>query len=161
VPIERDQIEMIQHIVCAVRGGSESRETATSAMDLALKAGARLTFFHVVDPGCLDCGDIARSSAAYREFVEEAESMLDTLRRQAQRRGVTQVDLILREGDTRQELRRLAVETDAELMVLGHPNPESERSVFSEDEFDQFLAELDFGGDLHTIQANVPQDDAA
>jgi nucleotide-binding universal stress UspA family protein len=158
--IERNQFEMIHHIVCAVRGGAESRETATSAMDLALKAGARLTFFHVVDPGCLDCGDIARTSAAYREFVEEAESTLDTLRTQAQQRGVTQVDLILREGDTRQELRRLAVETDAELMVLGYPNPDSGNSVFSQDEFDQFLAELDFGGDLRTIQANLAEDEA-
>jgi nucleotide-binding universal stress UspA family protein len=151
---------MIQHIVCAVRGGSESRQTVTSAVKLALEADAKLTFFHVVDPGCLDCGDIARSSAAYREFLEKAESTLHSLRKEAQAGGVSHVDLILREGDTRQELRRLAAETDAELMVLGHPSPDPERNVFSQNEFHQFLAELDFGGDLRTIQVKSPQDDA-
>ena len=142
---------MIQHIVCAVRGGQESRETANSAIALAFKAKAKLTFFHVVDPGCLGCGEIARSSAAYREFVEKAKSAMHTLGTEARQRGVTHVDLILREGDTRQELRQLAVETDAELMVLGHPTPDSERSVFGEEEFHHFLAELDFGGDLRTV----------
>ena len=147
---------MIQHIVCAVRGGRESQETANSAVELALRTGARLTFFHVIDPGCLDCGEIARSSAAYREYLEKTESAMHTLRTEARQRGLTHVDSSLREGDTRQELRRLAVETDAELLVLGHPSPDSERSVFSESEFHQFLAELDFGGDLHTIQVRLP-----
>jgi nucleotide-binding universal stress UspA family protein len=149
--IERNQSAMIQHIICAVRGGPESQVTANNATDLALKAEAKLTFFHIVDPGCLDCGDIARSSAAYREYLEKAESAMHILRAQAQQRGVTHVDLILREGDTRQELCQLAVETDAELMVLGHPSSDSERSVFSQHEFHEFLAELDFGGDLRTV----------
>jgi nucleotide-binding universal stress UspA family protein len=154
--IERNQSGMIQHIICAVRGGPESQETANSAMDLALKAEAKLTFFHVVDPGCLDCGEIARSSAAYREYLEKAESAMHILRTQARQRGVTHVDLILREGNTREELRKLAVETDAELMVLGHPSSDSERSVFTQEEFHEFLAELDFGGDLRTIQVRSP-----
>jgi nucleotide-binding universal stress UspA family protein len=149
--------ETIQHIICAVRGGAESQETASSAMDLALKAEARLTFFHVVDPSCLDCDDIARSSAAYREYVEKAESAMHALSTQARERGVAHVAFVLREGDTRQKLRHLAVETDAELLVFGHPSPDSERSVFSPDEFHQFLAELDFGGDLRTIQVRLPQ----
>jgi nucleotide-binding universal stress UspA family protein len=152
---------LIQHVVCAVRGGPESQETASSAMDLALKAGAKLTFFHVVDPGCLDCGDIARTSAAYREYMEKAESAMRALRTQAQQRGVAHVDFVLRKGDTRQELRQLAIETDAELLIFGHPDPDSERNVFSPDEFHQFLAELDFGGDLRTIQVRLPQENGA
>ena len=60
---------MIRHIICAVRGGLASQATADRAIDLASEAGAKLTFLHVVDPGCLDCGDVAMTSAAYREFV--------------------------------------------------------------------------------------------
>lgn len=145
----------IQHIICAVRGGPESQETANSAMDLALEAEAGLTFFHIVDSGCLDCGDIAKTSAAYREYLEQAESALEALCTQARQRGVTHVDFVLREGDTRQELRQLVVETNAELLLLGHPSPKSKHSVFGQDEFHQFLAELDFGGELRTIQVTT------
>jgi nucleotide-binding universal stress UspA family protein len=147
---------VIQHIVCAVRGGAESHETADHAIELALGTRAKLTFFHVIDLACLDCGDIPRSSAAYREFLEQAESAMRALSTEAERRGVTHVGFVVREGDTRQELGHLAVETDAELMVLGHPRWDAERSVFTQDEFRQFLAELDFGGELRTVQVGVP-----
>jgi nucleotide-binding universal stress UspA family protein len=149
----------IEHIICAVRGGPASQETANSAIGLARDLGARLTFFHVVDPGCLDCGDLASSSAAYREYVEQAESMLYTLTARAQDRGVTQVDAMLREGNTRQELRNLAVGTDAEFLVLGYPRLDSDRSLFSPEEYSQFLAELDFGGELRTIQVKALEHD--
>jgi nucleotide-binding universal stress UspA family protein len=128
-------------------------------MDLALKAQARLTFLHVVDPGCLDCDEVTKSTAAYREYMEKAEAAMLALCAQARQRGVIRVNFVLREGDTRRELRQVAVETDAELMVLGHPGLDSEHSIFGESEFHQFLAELDFGGDLRTIQVRLPQDD--
>jgi nucleotide-binding universal stress UspA family protein len=153
--------DKIQNIICAVRGGPESQDTADSAIELAVETHAKLTFFHVVDPGCLDCGDIARSSAAFRQFLEKAESTLRTLQRRARQRGVAHTDAVLREGDIRQELRRLAAETDALLMFLGHPRPGSDRSVFGQDEFHQFLAELDFGGDLRTIQVGPVADTEA
>ena len=143
---------MIRHIICAVRGGLASQATADRAIDLASEAGAKLTFLHVVDPGCLDCGDVAMTSAAYREFVAKAESTLHTLSDHAHRRGVDEVDLILQEGDTRQRLRQMAVETDAELMVLGQPRLGTARSVFTRKEFHEFLAELDLGGDLRTVR---------
>jgi nucleotide-binding universal stress UspA family protein len=138
-----------------VRGGTESQETANSAMDLALEAKAKLTFFHVVDPGCLDCGRVAKSSAAYREYVEKAESTIRTLCTQARQHGVTHVDSILREGDILQELRQLVVETEADLLVLGHPRQDSDHNIFGFDEFHQFIAELDFGGELRTVQVKL------
>lgn len=153
--------DKIQNIICAVRGGQESQDTADSAIELAMQTHSRLTFFHVVDAGCLDCGDIARSSAAFRQYLEKAESALQVLQTRARQRGVVQADLMLREGDVRQELRRLAVDTDAQLMLLGHPKPESDRNVFSEEEFHRFLAELDFGGDLRTIQVRSVADNEA
>lgn len=143
---------MIQHVVCAVRGGIASQETVNSAIELALKAEAKLTFVHVIDPNCLDCGEISASSAAYREYVEKAESALCARCAQARERGVTQAEFLLREGDIRNELRRLAVETDAELLILGEPQPDSDQNMFAPEEFHRFVAELDFGGDLRTIR---------
>ena len=148
---------VIQHIICAVRGGAESLQTAKRAVSLALQTDARLTFFHVVDRGCLDCGQVASSSAAYHGYVEQAESAMRTLGAQARERGIIHGDAVLREGETRQELRRLAIETDAELLALGRPRPESGRSVFSSEEFHEFLAELDIGGNLRTITVTCPR----
>jgi nucleotide-binding universal stress UspA family protein len=153
------QLGMIQQIVCAVRGGPESQETVDSATDLALRAEARLTFFHVIDLACLDCDDTASSAAAYRKCVKKAKSAMRNLCAQARQRGVAHVDFVLWQGDTRQELRQFALETDAELMVLGHPSLDSEHNVFGQDEFHEFLAELDFGGKLRTIQVRLPPDD--
>ena len=150
----------VAHVVCALRGGVESKETASGAIELARKARARLTLVHIVDPGCIDCGDLARTSAAYRQYLEDAESNLQTLARQARHSGVPEVEIQLREGDTRRELRQLAVETDAELLVLGHPGADPERNLFGSDEFHQFIAELDFGGDLRTVQVRPKLDKA-
>lgn len=143
---------IVQHIACAVRGGTDSQDTVRSAIKQARDADACLTFFHVLDPACLGCADLAKSSAAYREYVESARAFLEALRLEAEEGGVDRVDIVLRDGDTRVELRRFSVETDADLLVMGHPGPESGRSLFGEGEFQQFLAELDFGGDLCTVE---------
>jgi nucleotide-binding universal stress UspA family protein len=150
----------VTHVVCALRGGAESKETASCAIELARGARARLTLVHIIDPGCIDCGDLARTSAAYRQYVEDAESNLQTLARQARQTGVPEVAIQLREGNTRRELRQLAVETDAELLVLGHPGTDPQRNLFGVDEFHQFIAELDFGGDLRTVQVRPKPDTA-
>ena len=50
----------------------------------------------------------------------------------------------------------MAVKTDADLMVLGHPRPDLDRSILDSDEFHQFMADLDSGGDLRTIQVRSP-----
>jgi hypothetical protein len=62
------------------------------------------------------------------------------------------VDYVLQQGSIRHELRQLAVETDAEAIVMGRPRRDSGHNVFRASEFKTFIAELDLGGDLHTIQ---------
>ena len=43
------EIEKVEYILCAVRGGQESRRTVTRAIDLAVEHNARLNFFHILD----------------------------------------------------------------------------------------------------------------
>jgi nucleotide-binding universal stress UspA family protein len=149
----------VQHVICALRGGPESRETVSSAIDLALETGARLTFFHVVDAEFLGYTSIGPLSIAYHELLEMAEFAMRVLCDWAQRRGVVQADCILREGNIRNELRRLAVETHAEVMVMGRPRRDSGRNVFSPNQFKAFIAELDLGGDLRTVQITPSSSD--
>jgi nucleotide-binding universal stress UspA family protein len=132
-----------RHIVCAVRGGPESRKTVTQAIDLALQTGARLTFFRVMDAEFLGHATIGPLSVVYRELGQMAQFAMLILCDRARRRGVADVDSIVREGPVRQQLRRLAAETEAELLVLGRPTRSPGHNVFRPAEFDRFVAELE------------------
>jgi nucleotide-binding universal stress UspA family protein len=70
----------------------------------------------------------------------------------ARSRGVTQVDYLLREGSVRTQLRKLAVETGAEVMVIGRPSRSPTKNLFRADEFEAFVAELEQAGNLRVIQ---------
>lgn len=148
--------KMIRHIVCAVRGGIESQETVNSAINLALKYAARLTFFHVVDRDKLSSGYHATSNKTYWDFSSQALANMHALCTLAREQGLSDVDFLLRRGNTRRRLCQMAVDTDAELIVMGHPKPGSAHNVFGHDEFHQFLAQLDLGGELRAIQVCFP-----
>ena len=53
-----------KHILCAVRGGQESRNTVVRAIDLALEYDARLTFFHILDAEFLGAASLTSDSGA-------------------------------------------------------------------------------------------------
>ena len=59
-----------KHIVCAVRGGAESRDTVSHAIDLSLEGRARLTFLHVMDAEFLQYATIGPLSVVYNELSE-------------------------------------------------------------------------------------------
>jgi len=142
---------MHRHIICAVRGGPESRETVTCAIDLALEAGARLTFFHVLDAEFVEYATVGPLSVVYHELVEMGTFTMLILCDRAQRRGVAEVDYVVREGNIRKQLRQFAIETRSEVMVMGRPTRSPGRNVFGPDDFAAFVAELELEGDLKVI----------
>jgi nucleotide-binding universal stress UspA family protein len=151
--------QMPQHIICAVRGGPESRDTVTRAIDLALESGARLTFFHVMDAEFLEHATVGPLSVVYHELVEMGTFAMLILCDRAQRRGVAQVDYIVREGNIRKQLHQFAVETCAEVMVVGRPTRSPGRNVFKSDEFETFVAELKREGSLLIVPVTPSHDD--
>lgn len=140
-----------RHIVCAVRGGPESRATVVHAIDLALEAKARLTFFHAMDAEFLEYATVGPLSVVYQELVEMGEFTMLILCDRAQRRGVERVDYVVREGNIRKQLHQFALETHADVMVLGRPTRSPGRNVFKDDELDEFTAILAREGNLKTI----------
>ncbi len=137
-----------QHILCAVRGGPESRETVTRAIDLALQLGAKLTFFRVMDAEFLNHATVGPLSVIYRELREVARFAMLILCDRANRRGVTEVDYVVREGDVRAQLRLRAAEARGELLVMGHPTRSPGSNVFKAAELEDFVAELEQAGNL-------------
>lgn len=145
-----------EHIVCAVRGGPESRATVTHAIDLALESGARLTFFCVMDAEFLSHATIGPLSVVYSELQEMGRFVLLILHDRARRRGVTEVDCIVREGNIRKQLHQFAIETQADLMVMGRPTRGPGRNVFKPAEFDAFVANLEQEAGLRVVVVEPP-----
>lgn len=133
----------VEHILCAVRGTPESRTTVTEAINMALEAGARLTFVYVVDAEFKARTTVSSPlSVIYGELVSMSEFLMLILADRAQRRGVSQVDFIIREGNVRRQLCQVVTETDAEVLVMGTPARGPGTATFKVTEFDAFVAEL-------------------
>jgi nucleotide-binding universal stress UspA family protein len=144
--------EKLKHIVCAVRGGPESRDTVTHAIDLALETGARLTFFHVLDAEFLQHAMVGPLSVVYSELAEMGTFAMLILCDRARRRGVTQVDYIVREGNITRQLLQFAVETQAEALVMGRPTRSPGRNVFRVEQLEALGVELEHVGQIRVIQ---------
>jgi len=150
-----------KHIICAVRGQPYSRQTATRAISLALEHEARLTFFLVIDAEFLGASapTMTPLRAVYRQLEEMGEFALLILCDRAERRGVAQVDYLIRRGNVPQQLHQLAIETNAEMMVIGRPMPKQGKSIFLPEQFDAFVSELEKDGDLRVIQVIHEEND--
>ena len=121
----------IKQILCAVRGGPESRETVTYAVKLAIETGAKLTFFYAMDAEFLGQATMRRTiRGIYGELMEMGKFAMMILVDRAQRRGVENVDYIIREGSVRKQLKQIANDTHAEIMILGRPTRGPTANIF-------------------------------
>jgi len=151
------------HILCAVRGGQESRNTAISAIDLALEHDAHLTFFHILDVEFLRV--ITRSMSSVRSIYQQLREMgnfsMQILCDRAANRGVAKVDYQVREGNVKQQLRQIALETHADIIVMGRPVRSPGSNVFTVKEFEKFNQFLEADTDPHIIVVtpDLPGDD--
>ena len=127
-----------------MRGRPQGRDTATQAIDLALQHQAKLTFVLVMDAEFL--GMVAPTMSRLRTIYTQLEAMgefaLLILEDRARRRGVMEVNSFVLKGSVREELRRLTETTDAQVLVIGRPDPTAQKSVFQPAEFETFIAEI-------------------
>ena len=143
-----------KHIICAVRGQPHSRETATRAIDLALEHNARLTFFLVLGAEFMAkaAPTMVPLNSVFRQLQDMGEFAMLILCDRARRRGVEQVDYLIRTGDIPEQVRQFAIEAQAEMMVLGRPKQSAGKSVFVPDEFDCFVEELERDANIRVVQ---------
>ena len=135
--------EKAEHIVCAVRGSPQSRATVTRAIDLAVEHDARLTFFYVADAEFQTQAAIGSPlSVIYQELTQMAEFSMLILCDRAERRGVKQVEYLIRVGNVRKQLLQFAAETRADVFVMGWPLRGAGRPAFTPAEFESFALEL-------------------
>lgn len=144
----------VKHILCAVSGQPGSRKIVTRAIDLALEYDAQLIFCLVIDVEFLgrSAPTLTPLSAAYRQLEEMGEFSMLILCDRAQRRGVENVEYLIRKGNIPKQLRHLVNEVKAEVMVMGRPKRGMGQSVFTPAEFDSFVESLEQEADIQIIQ---------
>lgn len=140
-----------RHIICAVRGHPTSRSTVTHAIDLALKTEARLTFLHVITVEFVKHVTIGPLSVVYKELREMSEFMMLLLVDRANRRGVVEADYEVREGDVRKQLQAFAIETEAQVLVVGEPSRLLGHSVFEREDLQTFVDELETTANIKIV----------
>ena len=140
------QQKKIRHILCAVRGIPQSRETATKAIDLAIEHQARLTFVHVNNADfLLTAGPTMTSFLKIKKQIHSlGEFAMLVLCDRANRRGVENVDYILKDGRVLPQIQETISELDPDILVIGRPFV-TDPGLFSLDESDveNFIQEIE------------------
>ncbi len=150
----------IQHIVCAVRGIPQSRETVTKAIDLALEHKARLTFIGITQADFIMSAAPTMISlkSVYKQLRNLSEFTMLILCDRAQRRGVQEVDFTIREGDFLSELYAYLAQARPDLLVMGKPAETSaEVSGFSASEYQEFTEKVANTLRIPIIPVDIPQ----
>jgi nucleotide-binding universal stress UspA family protein len=148
----------IRHILCAVLGKPTSRKTVTQAIDLALEHNARLTFFHVISAEFLAAAmpSMASLRSIYNQLREMGEFSMLILCDRAQRRGVENVDYIIREGQVLPQIQLAVREMQPDILVIGKPiDPKLHKPAISIQEIDDFIINLKENLNIQVIPVEI------
>ncbi|MBN1967406.1 MAG: universal stress protein [Anaerolineae bacterium] len=129
-------------IVCAIRGGPDSRSTIERAIALALEAGLPLHFLYVVNLDFLTLTSSSRVQTISVQMEQMGEFILLTAQDAAARQGVTaQGDI--RHGKVREQISALCHEIAADMVVIGAPQAGQEDNVFTQAALETFIEQLE------------------
>ena len=76
---------------------------------------------------------------------------MEILKDRAERRGVKEVETLIRKGNIVKQLRKAAIETQAKVLVIGHPIRSPGSNIFKDDELSAFARELAEVGDVEVL----------
>jgi hypothetical protein len=110
----------------------------------------------VMDAEFLEHATVGPLSVVYSELQEMGQFAMLILCDRARRRGVSQVDCAVREGNIRKQIRQFAIETSAQLLVMGRPTRSPGRNVFKPTEIDDFAADLEREANLRIELISPP-----
>jgi nucleotide-binding universal stress UspA family protein len=132
----------VSGIICAIRGGPDSRVTIDRAIELAKESGLPLYFLYVVNLDFLARTSSTRMHTISEEMHEMGEFILLTAQTAASARGIT-AEGVVRQGNVGEEIVDLCHELNADYLVLGQPRFQEEDSVFSQERLRQFIEDTE------------------
>lgn len=127
-------------IVCATRGGESSRLVQMEGIRLAATLGKPLVFIYVVDTAVMAEIDEGLITAVHDELLWMGKTLLRIAQRRA---GTADLDaqLVVREGNVREEISRFLRETEATVLLLGAPRGTT-ANVFGDDAIERFATAI-------------------
>jgi nucleotide-binding universal stress UspA family protein len=128
-------------IVCATRGGEASRRTQEQAIALALEGGLPLIFLFVADTNFANPANEAIAQALADELEQLGKRLLCIAQSRAREQGLD-ADIEVRRGSVRQAIEGFLKEVNAQTLILGAPQSNSEPQTFAPDELPHFAQEI-------------------
>ena len=124
------------NIVCATRGGAGSRAVQQAAITYARERSLRLVFLFVIDTSSVEHEEDEVVTAVHDELLFLGQTLLRIAKKRAANYQVT-ADIVVREGEVRDQIVKFLNESSAELLLLGAPRGTTE-ATFGDDVIEQF-----------------------
>ena len=127
-------------IVCATRGGESSRLVQMEGIRMAATLGKPLVFIYVVDTAVMAGIDEGLITAVHDELLWMGKTLLRIAQRRA---GAADLDaqLVIREGNVREEISQFLRESEATVLLLGAPRGTT-ANIFGDDAIERFAASV-------------------
>ena len=125
-------------IVCAVRGGPESRKSIDKAISLARKNKLSLYFVYIVNLDFMENSVRSNPHVITQQMEQMGEFILLTAQAAAKKKNIDAQTLI-RRGDVTPQIIDLCHEVEADYLVLGRPKFEQENSLFTKEKLADFI----------------------
>jgi K+-sensing histidine kinase KdpD len=129
-------------IVCAIRGGPESQATIVKAVALAQETDLPLHFLYVVNRDLLSSASSNRARAMSKHIRQMGKAVLHTAQVMASAQGVRARGLV-RQGKVGDEIASLCHDLGAGYLILGRPQAQRGKNVFSEALLAQFIERIE------------------
>ena len=127
-------------IVCATRGGAGSRVVQERAIELARAGKSKLIFLYVIDMSNVTDADEMLMAALRTELNWLGRTLLNVAHQRAENQQIDS-EIVIREGEVREEICLFLQERSAELLLIGAPRGTS-ALTFGDDVIELFAQEI-------------------
>jgi len=140
------------NIVCATRGGAGSRAVQQAAITYARERGTGLVFLFVIDTSSVENEEAELVAAVRDELLFLGQTLLRIAKKRAANYQV-KAEIIVRDGNVKQQISKFLDESSAELLLLGAPRGTTD-TIFGDDVIEQFAESIhrDTGVEVEIIR---------
>jgi nucleotide-binding universal stress UspA family protein len=129
-------------IICAIRGGPNSRPTIEKAIELSKDTGGQIYFLYVVNLEFLSNSLHSHLNVMEEEVSEMGEFILLNAQEKAKRWGVA-AEGVIRKGKIGEEIIGVCKDVDADYVILGKPVQDQEHNMLDFGTLGEFAKEIE------------------